>query len=100
VAGADRGSVEGTGAEGCVLAGDAAVYGVRGVDDKAVGDGEAVDGREDDAVEVQRAIVKAGNTAYCDVSVVVLAMSWVFRSTYQHCLAGTLRTRLAEPQSR
>lgn len=72
MAGADGGGVEGTGAEGCVLACDAAVYGVGGVDDEAVGDGEAVDGCEDDAVKVQWAVVEAGDVTYCGVSVAVL----------------------------
>ena len=75
VAGADGGGVEGTGTEGSVLARDAAVHGVGSVDDEAVGDGETVDGRENNAIEVQSAIVKARNTAHCGVSVMDLEMS-------------------------
>lgn len=56
------------------MAGDAAGYGVGGVDDEAVGNWEAVDGCEDNAIEEERAVVKAANIAYCGMSVVVLEM--------------------------
>lgn len=74
MAGADGGGVEGTCAERCVLAGDAAVHGIGGVDDEAVGNGEAVNGCEDDAVEEERAVVKAGNVAYCGMSIDVFEL--------------------------
>lgn len=74
MAGANGRGVEGTGAERCVLAGDAAVHGVGGIDDEAVGDWEAVDGREDNTVEEERAVIKAGNMVHYAVSVIVLAM--------------------------
>jgi hypothetical protein len=58
VAGLTGGCVEGSSAKRLVLARDAAVDIGRGVEYKAVGDGEAFVGAEDDTVEVECIVVE------------------------------------------